>query len=170
MAQLDREEALLKTDPPSHPQYLEMMKCIDSRRDERLRIEANLTKLRLESMRRTAVAERSQILAQFHQEVREVRERTLEKTGKMWYEIQNDRRGYGSQTEECAINFPTKRSTQIMHHNQYTKEVSLLSGIAKHVGFPAAPKISGVSRDELDADLEKMGVSSLIRRMEVVGH
>lgn len=167
MAQLDREEALLRSDPPTHPQCLEMMKCIDARRDDKLKVEANLTKYKLESMQRTAVATRAQILAQYSQQVQEIRERVLEKTGKMWYDIQNDRRGYGSQVEEYAIRFPTRRSQQVMHHNQYTKEISLLSGIAKHVGFPAAPKMNGASQHELAADLEKMGVSDIVRRLLV---
>lgn len=164
MAQLDREEALLKSDPPTHPQYLEMMKCIDARREDKLRLEAHLTKFKLESMQRTAVATRAQILAQYIQQVREIRETLLEKTGKIWYDIQADRRGFGSQIEEYAFKFPTRKSQQIMHHNQYTKEVSLLSGIARNVGFPAAPKMNGASHSELAADLEMMGVSADSRR------
>jgi hypothetical protein len=47
-----------------------------------------------------------------------------------------------------------------LNQTAYNKEVSILSGIAKYVGFPAAPDVQGVNKSELDEDFEKMGVSS----------
>ncbi|KAI9746121.1 MAG: hypothetical protein M1818_000802 [Claussenomyces sp. TS43310] len=157
LAQLEREEAMLKSDSPTHPIYLEMMQSVDARRDQKLRIEARLTEYRLESIQREAVGKRTQILAQFYQEVREIREKKLEELGKQWYDIQHDRRGYGSHIEDFTIKFPTKRSKQVMHHNAFTKEVSLLAGISKYVGFPAAPAMSAATQTEIDQDLERMG-------------
>ena len=49
---------------------------------------------------------------------------------------------------------------QITQQTAYNKEVSVLSGIAKYVGFPTAPDITGVRAAELDEDMEKMGVSA----------
>lgn len=152
---------MLKAKVPTHPQYLEMVKCIDARHDTKLEIEKKLMKFKQEAIQRTAVATRAQILSQFHQEVRDIRERKLEQCGHQWYDIQSDRRSFGSQPERYAFPFPTKKSTQIMHHNQYTKEISLLSSIAKNVGFPAAPSMNGATQEELESDLEKMGVSYL---------
>ena len=34
-----------------------------------------------------------------------------------------------------------------------------MAGIAKHVGFPAAPEINGLKQNEIDGDLRAMGVS-----------
>jgi hypothetical protein len=38
--------------------------------------------------------------------------------------------------------------------------VALLTGISKHVGFPAAPDVLGASEEERAEDLEAIGVSS----------
>lgn len=159
MAQLDREEAMLRADNPTHPLYLAMLRCVDGRRDEKLRIEANITQLKLETIQRTAVARRSQILAQFHQEVRDIRERKIANLGEQWYDIQHDRRGYGSHVEDYTIKYPARRSDQVRFHNSHAKEVSLLSGIAKYVGFPSAPDLAPADQKQLDQDFEKMGVS-----------
>lgn len=150
---------MLRADSPTHPIYLEMMQSIDARRDQKLSIEANLTKFRLESIQREAVGQRSQIFAQFYQEVRDLREKRLEALGRQWYDIQHDRRGYGSHVEDFSFKFPTKRSRQIMNHNAFTKEVSLLAGISKYVGFPAAPTMSAATPMEIEQDLATMGVS-----------
>lgn len=150
---------MLKQDKPTHPAYLAMLQAVDARRDEKLRIEARSTEFRLESIKRTAVARRSQILAQFYQEVREAREKKLEILGRQWYDIQHDRRGYGSNVEDYILKFPTKRSQQIMQQLAYNTEVSLLSGVAKYVGFPAAPPMASATSAETEHDFEKISVS-----------
>lgn len=159
LAQLDAEEAMLRQDKPTHPEYLAMLQCVDARRDDKLKIEARLTELRLETIQRSAVGKRSQILAQFCQEVREIREKKLEVLGKQWYEIQHDRRGYGSNVEDYAIRFPARKAQQIMHQLAYNTEVSVLSGVAKYVGFPAAPPMAAATPTEVELDFEKINVS-----------
>ena len=149
---------MLKQENPTHPEYLAMLQCVDARRDEKLRIEARLTELKLETIKRSAVGKRSQILAQFYQEIRELRERKLEILGKQWYEIQHERRGYGSHVEEYALKFPNRKSQQVAHQHAYNTEVSILSGVAKYVGFPAAPPMASATSAEAEYDLEKMSV------------
>ena len=41
----------------------------------------------------------------------------------------------------------------------YNMEVQILSGIAKYIGFPAAPEVKGAASSEMQQDLEAMGVS-----------
>jgi len=150
---------MLKQDPPIHPEYLAMMQCIDARRDERLRIEKRRVEYKRETIDKTAVARRAQILSQFYQDVRDIREKKLELLGKQWYEIQHDRRGYGSNVEDYILKFPTKRSDQLKNQYAYNAEVSVLSGIAKYRGFPAAPPMAPATASELEDDFKKMGVS-----------
>ena len=150
---------MLKQDNPTHPHYLAMMECIDARRDDRLRIAENLRGYELQALKTYAVARRSQILVQYHQEVREIREKKLEQLGKQWYEIQHDRRSHAGSVADYALKFPTRKSQQIMNQAAYNNEVSILSGIAKYVGFPAAPVMAAATPSELEEDMEKMGVS-----------
>ncbi|KAG0647857.1 hypothetical protein D0Z07_5729 [Hyphodiscus hymeniophilus] len=157
LEQLNREEAMLRQDKPTHPGYLAMIQCIDARRDEKVRISERLREFELETLKNYAVARRSQILVQFQQEVRDVREKKLEQLGKQWYEIQHDRRSYAGSVPDYALKFPTRRSQQVSNQVAYSNEVSILSGVAKYVGFPAAPPMASTTAEELDEDLAKMG-------------
>ncbi|KAG9234341.1 Sds3-like-domain-containing protein [Amylocarpus encephaloides] len=164
--QLSREEAMLRSSNPTHPEYLAMMRCIDTRRDEKLRIADTLREYQIESLKRSAVAKRSQILTQYQQEVREAREKKMELVGKQWYEIQHDRRSYAGSVPDYTLKFPARRSQQVMNQVAYSNEVSILSGIAKYVGFPAAPTMASATAAEMEEDLEKMGVRSLYQTLK----
>ncbi|KAB8303568.1 hypothetical protein EYC80_004972 [Monilinia laxa] len=157
LAQINREEAMLRQDEPTHPEFLAMMRCIEARREERIRVAENLREYELQTLKTYAVARRSQILVQYRQEAREIRETKMEQVGKQWYEIQHDRRNYSTGVPEYTLNYPTKRSQQVQNQVAYSNEVSILSGIAKHVGFPAAPPMAQATPSEVDDDFEKMG-------------
>ncbi|OBT65602.1 hypothetical protein VE03_05532 [Pseudogymnoascus sp. 23342-1-I1] len=160
LAKLNHEEWMLKQDPPIHPEYLAMMHCIDARRDEKLRIEMRRADYTRETIEKSAVGKRAQILSQFYQEVREIREQKLELLGKQWYEIQHDRRAHGSSVDDYALRYNAKKEDQLRDQNAYNLEVSVLSGIAKYRGFPAAPAMAPATSTELEDDFKKMGKSS----------
>ena len=160
IAQVTHEEKLLRLATPTHPDYIAMLRCIDARRDERIRIADTQKELGVQSLRTFAVARRSQILGQYYQEARDIREKKIELLGKQWYEVQHDRRAYAGSGTEYTLKFPTRRSTQILHQAAYNKEVSILSGVAKYVGFPAAPSMGAATTSEREADLKEiLGVS-----------
>lgn len=158
LEQLNREEAMLRHDKPTHPDYLEMLQCIDARRDERVRVADKLREYQVQTLKTYAVARRSQVLGQYQQEVRELREQHLEQLGEQWYKIQHDRRSYAGSVPDFALKFPTSRPQQIRNQVAYSNEVSILAGIAKYVGFPAAPPMAAATASELVEDMEKMGV------------
>lgn len=150
---------MLTSENPSHPEYLAMLKCIEERRDEKVRLSAVEMQLELAVLRDRAVGERSQIMSQFYQGVREAREKVLEELGQQWYEIQQERRRLANTIPDYGIRFPTSKPLAVKQAVAYNKEVSVLSGFAKHVGFPAAPVIHGVTEEQLENDWEAMRVS-----------
>ncbi|KAI0971455.1 hypothetical protein F4678DRAFT_84864 [Xylaria arbuscula] len=154
LEQLNREEAMLKSDNPTHPDYLSMMRCVDARRDERVRIADRELEFKIEASERWAVARRAQIHSQFFQAVRESRERILAELGQHWYDIQHERRKNANNVPEYGIRFPKNPAQRIRDALSYNKEVSILSGIAKYEGMPAAPDMQGANLQELDDDLE----------------
>ena len=83
---------MLTSDNPTHPEYLAMMHCIDSRRDDRVKVVELEYKFNMEALDRWAVARRAQILSQFFQSARELREKYVDELGRQWYEIQHERR------------------------------------------------------------------------------
>ncbi|ESZ92802.1 hypothetical protein SBOR_6818 [Sclerotinia borealis F-4128] len=157
LEQMNREEAMLRQDQLTHPELLAMMSSVEARRDERIRVAEKLREYELQALKIHAVARRSQILVQYRQEAREVRETKMERLGKQWCEIQHDRRNYSTGVPEYTLNYPTRRSQQVQNQVAYSNEVSILSGIAKHVGFPAAPSMAQATPSELEEDFEKMG-------------
>lgn len=157
--ELLHEEALLTAENPTHPEYLAMMQCIDSRRDERLSIIELEYKFNIEAVDRWAVARRAQILSQFFQSVRESRERTLDHLGKEWYEIQHERRKNANPIPDFGLRFPKSKAQQKRQFIAHGKETSILAGVAQHHGFPAAPDVKGASQAEVEEDVEAMQVS-----------
>lgn len=164
---LNREEAMLREDKPTHPEYLAMLQIVDERRDERIRVAEKTREFELQALQRSAVAGRSQILVQFKQDVRDIREKTIEQLGNQWYEIQHDRRSYAGNVPDYTLKFPTRRSQQVSNQVAYSNEVSILSGVAKYVGFPSAPAMAKATNAELLEDLEKMGVSFNISHIQL---
>ncbi|RYC60096.1 hypothetical protein CHU98_g6120 [Xylaria longipes] len=154
LEQLNKEEAMLRSDKPTHPDYLAMMRCVDARRDERLRIADRELELKIEASERWAVARRAQIHSQFFQAVRESRERILAELGQHWYDIQHERRKNANNVPEYGIRFPKSQAERIRNALSYNREVSILSGIAKHEGMPAAPDMRGASSQELEDDFD----------------
>ena len=54
--------------------------------------------------------------------------------------------------------YQPKRSKQLQQQAAYNLEVSLLSGIAKYVGFPSAPEMKGAKSSEVEDDFRNMRV------------
>ena len=144
----------------AHPELLSMKVVLEQRRDEKIRHEDILLKYKLGSLQNKSKAEKAQVHGQYMQSVREIRDRNLEQANKEWYQIHKEKRNRDDDVPEYMYQYPTRRSQQITHQTAYNKEVSLLSGIAKYRGFPAAPEICGAKPSETDSDFEKMGVSS----------
>ncbi|KAI4259678.1 MAG: hypothetical protein LQ352_000611 [Teloschistes flavicans] len=142
----------------THPELLGMKEVLEQRRDEKIQYESTLLRYKLGSLQNKSKAEKAQLHGQYMQSVREIRDHNLEQANKEWYQIHKERRSREDDVPEYMYQFTNRRSQQITHQTAYNKEVSLLSGIAKYQGFPAAPEICGARPSEIDADFEKMGI------------
>ncbi|XXG98209.1 alpha-tubulin [Hypoxylon texense] len=154
--QLNKEEAMLRSDNPTHPEYLAMMKCVEARRDERIRIADRELELSIESLERCSVARRAQIHSHYFQAVRESREKILAELGQQWYDIQHERRKQANNVPEFGLRFPSDPTQRVRNALAYNKEVSILSGVAKYEGMPAAPDMKGATMQDLEDDFEAM--------------
>lgn len=160
LARLDAELAMLADPNVTHPELLGMNQVLEQRRDEKIQNENTLLRYKLGSLENKSKAEKAQVHGQYMQSVRDIRDWNLEQVNKEWYQIHKERLGRENNVPEYMYQFPTRRSQQITHQTAYNKEVSLLSGIAKYRGFPAAPEIGGANPSEIESDFKKMGVSS----------
>ncbi|KAK4229090.1 Sds3-like-domain-containing protein [Podospora fimiseda] len=165
LEQLNREEEMLLSDNPTHPEYLAMLQCLEERRAEKIRVSTVELQFKMSVLKHRAVAERAQIMSQYYQAVRESREKTLDLLGQDWYDVQQERRRLTNVIPEFGLHIPANKTQAARQAVSYNREVSILSGFAKHVGFPAAPTINGVSEDQLEDDLEAIeNASKLVSR------
>jgi hypothetical protein len=155
---ISSELDLLREPSSTHPEYLAQLKCVDDYRDEKIRHQDVLFKFKHGALQVRTVAERQQLHSQYFQEVRDMREKTLEECYKNLYAIQKDRRRWGADEANYAHLYQPKRAEQISQQSSYNLEVSILSGVAKHVGFPAAPILPTLQTDDVDSDFKFMKV------------
>jgi hypothetical protein len=158
IAQYERELEMLKQPDCQHPEYLAMIKCIDDRKAEKIDYERTLLEFKQQNIVDITAAQRHQMHSQYFQTVRDLREDIIAECNQRVFELQRGRRSLGSDEVEYMIKLPEKRSDQIRQQTAYNLEVSILSGVAKYVGFPAAPDISAARPGEIDEDLRAMKV------------
>lgn len=160
LASAEHELQLLNQPDCVHPEYVRQVSCIDDRRAKQVREANAFYRYRMQSVRERTLGERAQLHSQYFQTARELRENMLYELGEDWYGIQKERRQQHQDGEERFLyKLPSKKSAQIKQQAKYNQEVSVLSGIAKYVGFPAAPNISGVETSGLEDDFKAMRVS-----------
>jgi hypothetical protein len=153
---------MLEEPQPTHPDHIAMVASIDQRRRDKVEQARIQLQYKLHALQTKSIAERAQLHSQYMQTAREIRDSVLEIVNKEWYQIQRERRLGDKQQPNYLYLYDPKRSNQIARQTAYNKEVSILSGIAKHKGFPAAPEIKGAKPSEIDEDLRNMGVCTAI--------
>ncbi|KAF2707690.1 hypothetical protein K504DRAFT_503917 [Pleomassaria siparia CBS 279.74] len=160
IAQYEQELEMLKQPNCVHPEYLAMIKCIDERRDEKIAYEKTLFRYKQENLKTISAAEWHQLHSQYFQTVRDAKDKVLTDCNRRIYELQKGRRQLGVEEVEYMMKLPERRSEQIRHQAAYNLEVSIISGIAKYVGFPAAPGIRPARTSEIDDDLRAMKITT----------
>ncbi|KAK3704347.1 Transcriptional regulatory protein [Vermiconidia calcicola] len=160
LATITSELHLLSQPNCMHPEYQRQVACVDVRLHKQKSEAHAYYNYRLRSTRDRTLGDRSQLHSQYFQSVRDLREDVLYKLGEDWYAIQKERRQSHQEKDDAYIyKFPTDKKAQIMQQKRYNREVSVLSGMAKYVGFPAAPDINGVDGESFEDDLKAMKIS-----------
>ncbi|KAI5284677.1 hypothetical protein KEM54_001145 [Ascosphaera aggregata] len=144
--------------PEEHAEYQEYISMITANRQQKEEYEKLLLGFRIKSLCVKSEVDRLRIHSSYYQNVRDVREKHLDDIAAMHYRLTQDRFQSSKICPDYVIPFPTRRSQQIAQQAAYNKEVSILAGFAKYVGFPAAPEIMPAKPHECEEDLEKMGV------------
>ena len=159
LEEVSQELEMLQQPECLHPSYLRQMACVDQRLQKQQREARAFYRYKRQSLEDRTVAERAVIHSQFFQEIRDKREDVLSKLGEDWYAIQKERREAQQDIDDTKLYiYDPRRGTQLHQQAKYNHEVSILSGIAKHVGFPAALEITGVEGPALDDDMTAMKV------------
>lgn len=163
LADVARQLDMLDQKECIHPEYLRQVACVDARLQKQQSEARAYYRYKLRCIRERTLGERSQLHSQYFQAARDLREDALEKLGESAYAIQNQRRLESIVPENddaYVFKYNPKKSVQIRQQAKYNQEVSVLSGMAKYVGFPAAPEIHGAEGSAAEDDLKAMKVSS----------
>lgn len=155
---MNEELAQLENPTPTHPEFLRQRRIIENYRDEKMKREELLFAYKLKSLNVKSQAERSQANSMYYQNARDIRERYLQELSEHHYRAQHDRFRAGEITPDYGIPFPTRRPQQAAQQAAYNKEVGILAGTAKYVGFPSAPDMKPLQRREIEEDFSKLGV------------
>ncbi len=159
LAQLTSELKLLSEPESAHPEYLRQVACVDTRLKKQISEAHAYYNYRMRSMRDRVLGDRSQLHSQHFQSVRELRDEILNKLGEDWYAIQKERRSADDGADDRYIyKFPKKMSDRVKQQAKYNQEVSILSGMAKYVGFPAAPDLAPADDKAWEEDMRAMRV------------
>ena len=134
-----------------------MKQCLDELREEKTRKINKEYEYTLAAHDEVAVSRRAMIWGQFYQSVREARLEMLSQLNQEWHDTQNARR-HAHSSPDYALPFPSSPAQRVRNAVAYNTEVSILSGMAIHEGFPAAPTMHGISTAEVDDDLEAIKV------------
>ncbi|EWC45956.1 hypothetical protein DRE_04749 [Drechslerella stenobrocha 248] len=156
VAEIDKEIAMVQDG--THPELILMSQAIETHRKEKVEKANVLLGFQLETAEQERIANRSAIWSQYHQDIRETRDKSFSDANKLWWAIHRERRAADTSVSDYVYKIPKSISTQINHRTRYNAEVSLLAGIAKNVGFPAVPTMASATTDEVRADLEAMGL------------
>ena len=156
---LNEEIALLSTAKPCHPGYIRQLESIRRYRDDKYESEQKLLVYKIKSLKAKSVAHRSQIHSAYFQTIRDVREKHLDRVGERLSRLRRDHAKIDTDVPAYSIPYPRRRWAQINQQSAYNKEVSILSGIAKYIGFPAAPALAAAPQVEVEEDMQKIGVS-----------
>jgi hypothetical protein len=155
---LNDELASLESDTITHPEYLAMVAAITRQREERASLARIRFQFQVKNLQNRCAAERAQFHSQYAQTVRDLRDSSLARANQEWYQIQRGRRAVEDSIDRTSLS-TFKRTDLIAQQNAYNTEVSILSGVAKYVGFPSAPEVTGASQSEMEEDLRAVGVS-----------
>ena len=155
--QLNEELACLESESITHPEYLAMVAAVSRQRQERVEAARTRFQFLVKNLQSRCVADRAVIFSEYAQTARDVRDTALGQANQEWYQIQRGRRTIEDTADNINLS-SIKRSDLVGQQNSYNTEVSILSGTAKYVGFPAAPEINGTSQVEMEEDMRNMGV------------
>jgi hypothetical protein len=142
----------------THPELESVYSRIEERREEKLRLAKKHLEYKQKCIAIQTRAGREQAHQQFMKEVADSRASLLLRTTEEWYRVNRERRAMDTLVQDYTFRPPESHSSQLRELSSLNYEISLLTGISKYIGFPAAPEIKPLSDDELDADLSALGL------------
>ncbi|KAK9480605.1 Sds3-like-domain-containing protein [Lipomyces japonicus] len=138
----------------THPELASVYDQIGLNRHQKIRLAERHRHYRRICIQNQTKSYRDQIHQQFFKDRAELRTGLISDTTESWYKITRERVALDEVAPFFGFRIPDKRSTIVRQRQAQYQEVAILTGIAKYIGFPAAPDVSTATSEEIAEDMD----------------
>lgn len=156
--QLEKEIELVNSG--EHPNLNEKAEQNVTRHQKRIRLADALLVRKKAEIDIEFKAKRFAAFSQHAQDRQKLRAFLLSRTSAEWFQIHREKRILDMAVPDYGYMVSDRPAEQVKYRLEYEMEVSLLAGLKKYVGFPAAPPVSSATKEDIVADLGAMDISS----------
>ncbi|CAN6674873.1 transcriptional regulatory protein Dep1p [Trichomonascus vanleenenianus] len=145
----------------THPELARVAEQIEKVRDDKIRLARAQRDYQRRCIDIQTHASRDQLHQQYFKEQADVRASLLLSTTEEWYRVNRERRAMDALVHEYSYR-ARPDEMEVFYRQDLEHEISLLCGIKREIGFPAAPEVVSASPDELEEDLYALGLRQAI--------
>lgn len=143
----------------THPELESVYNQIQALRDAKIRLAEQRCKYQRRCIDNQTRACRDQLHQQFLKDQADTRSNLLLKTTEEWYRVNRERRIMDAVVPEFGYRVPTNRQLQREQWTAHNYEISTLAGMSQCIGFPAAPEMQAGTEQEVEEDMQLLGLS-----------
>ncbi|KAK9318279.1 Sds3-like-domain-containing protein [Lipomyces starkeyi] len=140
----------------THPELATVYDELAEARDTRIKLADAHRKYRRRCIENQTRSYRTHIHQQLYKNNANLRAAMIQETTETWYKVNRERRAMDTVVPFYGYRIPEKRSVIYRQRQAQYNEIALLTGIAKYIGFPAAPEIKSATADEVAEDMEAL--------------
>ncbi|KAK9491588.1 Sds3-like-domain-containing protein [Lipomyces doorenjongii] len=140
----------------THPELATVYDELAEARDRRINLADAHRKYRGRCIENQTRSYRTHIHQQLYKNNANLRAAMMQETTEAWYKVNRERRAMDTVVPFYGYKIPEKRSVIYRQRQAQYNEIALLTGIAKYIGFPAAPEIKSATADEVAEDMEAL--------------
>lgn len=142
----------------THPELESFYDQIQTLRDAKIRRAEQKRKYARVCIDNQTRAARDQLHQQFLKDQADARSTLLLQTTEEWYRVNRERRVMDALVPDFGYRTSSDPSILAQERAALDFEVKNLDEISKHIGFPAAPPIKSGTEDEVEEDLQMLGI------------
>ncbi|KAK9237310.1 Sds3-like-domain-containing protein [Lipomyces kononenkoae] len=140
----------------THPELATVYDELAEGRDKKIQLADAHRKYRRRCIENQTRSYRTHIHQQLYNKHASLRAAMIQETTETWYKVNRERRAMDTLVPFYGYRIPEKRSVIYRQRQAQYNEIALLAGIAKYIGFPAAPEIKSATADEVAEDMEAL--------------
>lgn len=142
----------------THPELERVSHQVGQIRDQKVQLATKHHQYQRQCIDNQTRATRVHLHQQFLKDASDARSKMLLSTTEQWYNINRERRAMDCMVPNYTFKIPSSRSDQIRDRQAIYDEISALMGLNKYVGFPAAPEMRPLNEEDIEDDLEALGL------------